>query len=430
MLLRFGCSNHLSIREYQELSFIASSRKDITEGLTQVTGTKLKALPIVAVYGANASGKSNILKSLLFMKHMVVFSQGKFRPEMPIDNIPFGLDPSAKSDESHFECEFIEQAVRYIYGFTILKGQIAREFLYAFPRGHKQTWFLRDESSNKKNFEFGKNLRGRNSIVAELTRSNSLFLSTAAQQNHEQLQPVYSYFSKKLNTSFSLDEAEPDSIVRLLEGGKKNWVLDFLKTADTGIGDAKIEDVEIDNEVMKAVDAAIQSLNSTRLGSSETQTIKFESKFMPKSVTFGHVGREGSVNYFPWRQESAGTKRLLQLLVPILAAVELGGVAIIDEIDSSLHTLLAFRLIDLFRDETFNDRGAQLLFSTHDTNLLCHGHLRQDEIWFVEKNRVGETHVYPLSDFKLRSTDRIEKGYLQGRFGAVPFIGTFKGLHN
>lgn len=317
----------------------------------------------------------------------------------------------------------MENGTRYSYGFSISRHKILNEFLYAFPRGHKQVWFSRDEAA-KERFYFGKNLRGRNSLIAELTRSNSLFLSAAAQQNHEQLGDVYAFFAKNIKSTlgdFSMDIA---AIPQLLESDKKDWVLKFLKAADVGISDATIERVALP-DLAKDL---FQFVNE-RMGTSKESRSNFDQQnFEIKKVNFGHSGSQGKIVFLPFETESSGTQKILSLLGPVLAAIEYGGIAVIDEIDTSLHILVAMRLVELFKNTSINDKGAQLVFTTHDTNLLSCGKLRRDEIWFAEKSREGETHIYPLSDFKTRNTDNLEKGYLQGRFGALPFMGTLEDM--
>jgi uncharacterized protein len=248
MLLRFGCSNFLSIDSFQELSLLASSwRKDdkAREGqaLIDVPHTRNKVLTRAAIYGANASGKSNFLKSLLFMKKIVVNSQTKSKPGEAIDNTAFLLSQNSEMEVSHFECDFVEGGVRYSYGFAISQHRIKSEFLYAFPKGHKQIWFSRD-SDAKDRFKFGKYLKGHNALIAELTRSNSLFLSAAAQQNHEQLGPIYSFFANKI------DSPAPALPVLLNTAGKER-ILHFLELADFGIADIKIVSKRMDSQVVE-----------------------------------------------------------------------------------------------------------------------------------------------------------------------------------
>jgi AAA15 family ATPase/GTPase len=437
MLLRYGCSNHLSIRSFQEISLLASgSLKELTETLLETKSSGIHGLRVAAVYGANASGKTNILKALLFMAHMVEASHRSFSPRSKINNSPFALDDDSYSAASEYECDFVTDGVRYSFGFSLLAGKVLREFLYAFPKGVKQTWYSRDESlPEDERYLFGRALKGRNSLIAELTRDNSLFLSAAAQQDHEQLRPAYTFLTQKITQAIALGIDVEQSVAGMLEGERKSWALDFVSGADTGIADANISSEEMPSFMVKAVKAMIATIQeeekSTQKEHSEIEDFETDEKFLKrKIVSLGHRSASGKPVFLPWRSESEGTKRLLAMMVVVMEALESGSVTIIDEIDASLHTMLVKRIIELFKSPILNPRGAQLVFTTHDTNILCSGLLRRDEIFFTEKNKAGETSIYPLSDFPVRKDDNFEKGYLQGRFGAIPFLGELKAIPN
>lgn len=345
MLLRFGCSNHLSIRSFQEVSFLASALKDDAGLLNAppVSSLGKQTLACAVIYGANASGKSNFLKALLFMRQLVVRSHVGLTPEEEIGNVPFLLEPLAESEPSQFECDFVEDGIRYSYGFAIQKHKILREFLYAFPKGHRQVWFSRDEGANDR-FVFSKNLKGRNTLIGELTRSNSLFLSAAAQQNHVQLSHVYGFFANMIEHAFGpvMDHARvPD----LLEGEKKDWVLRFLKSADIGISDSTVAKEKLSDEQRELILFVFDKLGKKN----KTLPDINQSKFETRNVSLGHRGAGGKLIYLPWESESSGTRTMLSLLVPVLYAIDHGGIAVIDEIDASLHTLVAMRLVELFK---------------------------------------------------------------------------------
>ena len=422
MLFRFSCSNFFSIRDAQELSLIAD-RTVSDRTLFNIPGSNLKALPCAAIYGANASGKSNFLNAIDFARSTIVNSHARFAPDRPISYSIFSLDKKAANEVSQFEFDFDVSGVRYSYGFSILSGFINTEFLYAYPQGHKQSWFVRDNSAKKK-FKFSKYLKGKNAIVADLTRANSLFLSAAAQQNHDQLTPIFEFFGSRLKFFVDHDSSHLPHVAKLLDGPRREWILEFLKGADFGINDFKLEK----EKPAPKFESAMRNF-LVELAPNEEEKKKVPATFgdmlRPK---LGHPGKDNEIVYLPWHAESAGTQRLLELLGPTLDVLETGGVAVIDELDASLHTEIAKSIVRLFKDIKMNTNGAQLLFTTHDTNLLCSGDLNRDEIWFSEKSPFGETVIYPLSDFKVRDTDNFEKGYLQGRFGAVPFVGKLKNV--
>ena len=192
VLIRFRARNFRSLKEEQELSLVASSLKDSPEAVTQVEGLDLGLVRVAAIYGANASGKSNVIKALAYMSSAVQNSQRQWAPEGPIPREPFLLDPQSKLDPSSFEVDLLLDGVRFHYGFTLNDREILEEWLDAYPVGKRQMWFKRKEKA----FTFGKKLVGDNDAIERLTRPNSLFLSAAAQNNHEGLLPLYRWFAE------------------------------------------------------------------------------------------------------------------------------------------------------------------------------------------------------------------------------------------
>jgi AAA15 family ATPase/GTPase len=193
----------------------------------------------------------------------------------------------------------------------------------------------------------------------------------------------------------------------------------FLKCADTGIVDAKLEELELTGKSKQFADS-LRKVFQDNLGDSE---ISMEFETSSRSLTLGHSTSSGETVYLPFFDESRGTARLFDLIVDVYEVLDDGGVFVVDELDNSLHTVLASELVRLFGSPVHNKSGAQLIFTTHDTNLMRHDLFRRDQIWLCEKDRSGATCIYPLTDISVRRTDNIEKGYLQGRFGAVPFWG-------
>lgn len=438
MLLRFGCSNYLSIKDFQEISLISKSAfKEQPESLLHSQHSQQNGLRVIAIYGANAAGKTNIVNSLLFMSRMVRSSHRSFLPDSDVPIQQFALNESSRSDHSHFECDFLESGIRYSYGFSIQNGKISKEFLYAFPNRVKQVWYSRDESIvGSGRFQFGRSLKGRNALISDLTRNNSLFLSAAAQQGHEQLKPVYQFFTKELHKGEAIGSDDQKTLVELLNSEKRDWLLKFVTNADFGIEEFKVETEEMSPAVIRVVSQMFSAVvqeeeneDNKKRASEAFEKLRTNPDFSKKiNVSLGHRSSSGKPIFMPWESESEGTKRLFMIMAPVLKALESGGITIVDEIDASLHTLLVLKVIELYKSPSLNPKGAQLIFTTHDTNILCSEILRRDEIYFVEKNRGGESTVYSLADFPVRKDDNFEKGYLQGRFGAIPFIGDIEAI--
>ena len=408
MLLRFSVSNHLSLRDSQELLFTTSSLKDKTEGLIDCAAApRGTILPAVVVFGANASGKSNLVHALRAMQQMVLFSHTRGDASGGVPRHAFKLDASYADKPSRFEVDFIHEGGRYHYGFEADGTAFLAEWLQVIPKSHRRTLFEREGSD----FRFGRELKGRNHAIAELTRENSLFLSAAAQNNHEQLSSIFGYFlSLKSLMSIDVDGY-------WLHNKEIDYrVIDFLGTLDTGICGYRRRESDIPEELK-----AVRREKLSAVGRTAGASMNVSDTGKDVTVELAHQTQDGAPVYLDLGMESMGTQRLLVMLSLAYRAIDAGAPLVIDELDVSLHTLASAALLQLFCSPTTNPNGAQLIATTHDTNLLGWPGLRRDQIWFTEKDEAGATLLYPLTDIKTRRTDNLEKGYLQGRYGAVPF---------
>jgi len=420
MLLTFGVSNHLSIRKYQQVSLMASKAiKDEAADLLEIAGTDDRALPAIVVYGANGSGKTNLLNSLDFLRQTILKSHTQGGPDSSIPVSPFLLDENSAEQPTKLDCDLVVDGVRLSFGVSLCKQRIHEEYLYAYPNNRQQKWYHRRGDE----IEFGRSLSGKNKATFDLTRTNSLFLSAAANSNHEQLSKIYSYFQ---NTIVPYDEVPPFGQFNYKEfatdGESKTEVLKLLRDADISIVDISSAPKK-ESEKGKEFTTDFVALMEKHLGGRATEFAEqFTEANQVHQIRMMHKG-DGDQNYpLPIDLESRGTRTFLNLLAPAIEALRNGQVLIIDELDTSLHSLLSKRLLSLFNRKESNPHGAQLLFTTHDTNLLSPTCVRRDQVWFTEKSPIGETEAFPLTDFKTRKTDDYEKGYLEGRFGAVPII--------
>ena len=416
MLLRFRVSNHLSIRDMQELSLIATSLRDEERGLIERSAiTQGRILPADVIYGANASGKSNIVDAISFMRKMVVLSHSHGRPDGGVPRKSFELDHNSSENPTYCDMDFIVEDVRYHYGFEATDSAFESEWLYSYPRKRKRMLFERTESS----FQFGRDLKGNNKNIAELTRKNSLFLSAAAQNRHPHLSNIYRFFEMVRvirDTSISgiliskklLDESE---------NGLDQRVIDYLGTIDTGVVDFRRKKFEIPEgfEILqREVVKLLEKFSGEPLGSD------IASEINPDQIELGHRGTDGDTFFLELNSESAGTRRLLIVLSHMFFALDSGGLLCIDELDASLHTNAVETLLKVFCSSDVNSRGAQLIATTHDTNLMNPVILRRDQQWFTEKDQSGATQLYSLSDFRTRKDDNFERDYREGRYGAIP----------
>ena len=415
MLLRFGVSNSLSIRDFQELSFAASSLKDRDEGLIPCAAAPKGAVaPAAVIYGANASGKSNLVGAVAAMRRMVLLSQTRGEPGGGVPRQPFRLDAACAGRPSRFDLDFVIDGVRHHYGFEASDDAFASEWLYDFPGSRRRTLFEREGGE----FRFGRELKGRNAVIADLTRPNSLYLSAAAQNGHERLSRVFGYFQSihgvhavavpGMAASFHLAQEEPGS-----------RTIDFLGRIGAGVVGYRRKEAEDADETEAFQRDVLATMR--KWGDAPAELEAFMIGGWRTAIELAHRGRDGESVYFDLDMESAGTRRLLIVLGSAFRALDEGTLLFVDELDASLHTQAAEAVLRLFCSPGTNPKGAQLVATTHDTNLMRAPALRRDQLWFTEKDADGATRLYPLTDIRTRKGDDVEKGYLQGRYGATPF---------
>ncbi len=424
MLIEFKVKNFRSIRDEQTLSLVATkANKELPDNVidTPLKGLAgLQFLKGAALYGANASGKSNVLLALKFFANLVENSATELKPGDPTGTEPFKLDQNCIADPSEFEVTFESNGVRYLYGITATPQRIIDEYLYAYPEGRAQCWCDRTYSSKLNSYEWKKPSGAfkQDSKLQEYTKENVLFLSQGADLNHQQLTKVYMWFKTKLRfLNLGADGGVSPGITlqRLSDGLKKKQILTLLKSADFNISDIKVTEHELDIESIKS------KLPPELL--SKLMEKGNDKKFSTKEINFEHEDNKGSLVPMDFEdEESAGTQRFFSLLGPWLDTLEEGYTVFIDEIDTSLHPLLVRELLKLLFCAENNQSGAQILFTTHNPVFLDKTLLRRDQIWFTEKDDAGATTLYPLTDYKERGEAAIGKRYLAGVYGGIPFL--------
>lgn len=420
MLLRFEAENVFSIAETQELSLVASKLRGSETGLLPVPGASgLRAVPVALIYGANASGKTNFVQAFMFMRSAILFSHSQGDPEGGVPRVPFALDEESETEPSHFEAEFVVSGSRYIFGFTCDSQSFLTEWLYAFPEGKRRKLYEREG----KNVDFGSTMLGAKKPLVDFMRHNSLFISTATQNDHEELSKLVNFF-RDIQYSGNLS-VSPSTITNTFKEGQVDpRAITFLNTTGTGVVGLEQREKDVPEQV-KILSSEFLAIARKHLGDDAPADMEPSGKDV--EIRLVHQGSTKQ-HALPLRHESAGTRRLLLMMTKIIRALDKGALLIIDELDTSLHTLVAEQILELFTDPKYNPKGAQLIATTHDTNVLACDHLRRDQIWFCEKDNIGVSRIFSLAEFKLRPTDRFEKGYLEGRFGAIPFAGDLSAL--
>jgi len=441
MLLQFLVENFKSFKDETLLNLApAKSLRGIDHTLEQTAGKKVKGLPLAALYGANASGKSNLLEAIAFTQRLVTKGTSG---EEAIAVTPFRLDAACREKPSRFEFVLTHQNVLYTYGFAVTSKRVEEEYLFAHFTSKESRVFERVTNDSEVVVEAGACL-ARNKeekqfvrFVAKGTRPNQLFLTEANERNIDLLKPLMAWFKNSLRIvtpsapSFQLPERTHDS---------KEFASFLSKTmqiADIGIKDIVAEEQELDAQKLPGdipKEVVEKGLRILADGGTDPAAFILSPDGNCYAMRWNQEGNPslillkakykmlgGNDIDFDLEDESDGTRRLMHLAPGLFDLQTSEVVYIIDELDRSMHPLLCRLYVDAF----LKTRGSfgQLVFSTHQTCLLDQELLRRDEVWFVEKDDEGSSHLTSLAEFRVRDDLKVEKGYLHGRFGAIPFLG-------
>ena len=405
MLVSFSIKNFMSIKDKQTFSFVASSDKSLLESNTFEfgSGKNNRLLNSSVIYGANASGKTNLIRAFYFFQDFVRKSATVLQEGQSIFSFkPFKFSKECLSSPGEFEIIFIYEGIRYCYGFALTETRITHEWLTAYPKGKPQKWFERffDAQTQEYTWKIGENFKGEHSSWRALTRPNALFLSTAVQFNSKQLQPVFHWIDKNLIVIFPGIDFNGLLTLNMFDDEQtRARLLNFMQIADLGIEDFQVKKEETNIGLQASTRLyKIAALHKIE-GSTELISLDFD-------------------------QESLGTQKLFWLAGGWIKALQEGAVLLYDELSSSFHPHISRFLINQFHTPHINRKNAQLIISTHDTTLLDESIFRRDQVWFTKKNHEEQsTQLYSLLEYSPRKGEAIEKGYLKGRYGALPFIG-------
>jgi len=411
MFIEFTVSNFRSFKDSHTFSLLASKNKELVDENTFPVNDKTRLLNSAVIYGANASGKSNFFLALSFFFKFTISSGPKLQIGDHIDTEPFLFAKQTRSEPSTFELIFFLNGIRYRYGLAVDTGMVQREYLFAVMKVREVTLFTRvkqDIEINPTYFKEGQKIK-------EAVRENASFLSICAQLNGEIAKSIISYMQNYIVTS-GLSAHGKNTSQKLLEKKGRDAVIKFLSFADIQIRDIKTESV---------------SMDFSGLGDKE-----FEELFKKKmaglkedKVYFSHTVYNGTeaidTQFLDIDDESAGTRKLFEYTGSILDTLERGTPLFIDEFDSRLHPLIIEGIIKMFNSPESNPNHAQLVVSCHAVNIMTNKLFRRDQIWFCEKDQYGATDLYSLVEYDepVRSDASFSKSYLQGKYGAVPYLG-------
>lgn len=413
MIIEFSVYNFKSIADKQTLSMVADKGNELENNIINLDEPKkLRLLRSAAIYGANAAGKSNFINAMTTMASIVSESAtNKNSDDLPVSG--FRLNKEFNDNPTEFEVNFINEGVRYQYGFSATKDQIIDEWLFAFPKGRSQKWFIRlwDDEKKEHEWDLGNSLVGEKNTWMKATRPNALFLSTAILLNSQQLSPVHNWFSNKFKFTELAGWSHDFTANKCIED--KKAILQFLKAADVGIDDIEVKKEKFNpNEMPESMPEPLKDLI--------IQNFKDKDEYVVRTF---HKNSDGKLTAFYLDDESHGTKKIFNFAGPLLHTLQTGNVLFIDELNDNLHPKLVGFIVSLFNDPIINSNGAQLVFTTHETSILSQDVFRRDQIWFVEKDINSSTKLFPLSEFSPRKgRENLEASYLDGRYGALPFV--------
>lgn len=423
MLLEFSVGNFRSFKDPVTFSMVAAPlaarKKELDEHNAFESAGGLKVLKSAALYGANASGKSNLVKSIGFMRQFVIGSSKDTQADEAIDVEAFRLSTETEGGPSFFEAIFCIDGTRYRYGFEVDKGRVHSEWLYHIPSQRETKLFVREGDD----FALSGAFKKEGEDLPERTRSNALFLSVAAQFNGAISQRIVRWFKNIKLVSGLQDFGYRSFTIKSFENEAfRTAILRFVTALDLGISDISVESAEMSEDVLpKSMPSELKKM-LVDFGSDHHTVATVHRKFGGDGTSVGTEVFDMSTH------ESEGTNKIFSLAGPLIDVLWKGMVLVADELDARLHPLITAEIIKLFNSRVTNPKNAQLLFTTHDTNLLSNQVFRRDQIWFAEKNRVGATDLYSLAEYKIdrqrvRNDASFEKDYVAGRYGAIPFVG-------
>lgn len=418
MLLQFSVSNFMSLRDEVILSMAANAKDNEHEAILFNSDKEL-ILPVVAIYGANAAGKSNVFSALATALITIRQSNSRQINDRMSGIIPFAFDEEMPLEPTKFDFIFFSNGRKYQYGFSANPERIFDEYLYEYKTARASKIF---ERTNTDHYSFTKANEQEFKAYVDKNTSNKLLLATATAWNCKKTKDAYQWLEKAIAV-YNIQNLNLIGLQQIENGDDnlRNFLMDTLRRADFNIDGYRFvaKNMTLDDfkKTSEFPDELLEFL--VKIGRID-QGRQYE-------IVTGHnvLSKEGGVKSYdlPFNMESDGTQRMFFLSALCKTAIDSGQTVLIDEIDTSLHPVLVQFLINMFNDKSLNKNGAQLIFSTHDVSLLSLDFFRRDQVYFAEKSRsTGATTLYSLDEFSPRKTENIRRGYLQGRYGAIPFV--------
>lgn len=410
MLIEFTVGNFKSFRDKTTFSMIAANLTSDDPALDRdnviPVRKDLRLLKSAAVYGANASGKSNLGVALRFVRDFVLKSSRETFANAAISVEPFLLDKKRRNQPSFFELVFLLDATQYRYGFEVDKSHVVSEWL--FRAKMKKSCLFRREGQKieiKVSFKEGQGLQDK-------TRSNALFLSVVAQFNGKNAGQLREWFhTLVVETGLQDDKFREYTLESLRDPEQQPHIVSFVQALDLSVDNIMAAKPPLADDLPESLPSEVRQRIIQDVGGIIFTTHRYGDE--PEDFEVFNLDQH----------ELQGTRKLIAMAGPLHSILANGQTMFVDELDARLHPLMTRRIIELFHSPLTNPKGAQLIFATHDTNLLDKSLFRRDQIWFAEKDQQGATHLASLAEYRVRNDAAFEKNYLEGRYGAIPFLG-------
>lgn len=425
MLIEFKFGNYRSFRDEAVLSMEATGLGRLKSSL--ISYNSLNLLPAVAIYGKNGGGKSNVIRAFWLAVQFIKNAQRTQHEDAEIPVRPFLLNDYSKDTPTFFEFTYVLDNVKYIYGFSATKEKVFSEYLYHAPKGQKATVFARTNQE----FTFTEE-KAKRKLISEAVAPNQLFFSVACTMNDAACVSAMKWFREYV--FFSRDYTDiPKQL--LSYSNDKNMlaaISDYAKAADLGIEkmefefkDEEIDDLETITDMPENMKSALSAFMQTLKENSSSSEISLQKSEVKATSYHKGVNKDGEKVSLALElsDESDGTRKLMSIAPAIESVLNKGGLVLVDELEKELHPMLVNYIVAKFQSKNANPNAAQIVFTTHNTELLNMELLRKDQLYFADKSRKdGASELYSISDFSTKTADNIRKGYLAGKYGATPDI--------
>lgn len=426
MLVEFTVKNYRSFRDEAVLSMEATGLSTLKNVLIPFGGIQI--LPGVAIYGKNGGGKSNVIRAFWLAVQFIKNAQKTQHENAAIPVVPFALNDYSASEPTEFSFVYTLDDIKYWYSFAATKEKVYSESLYYAPKKQKALVFAREGQT----FTFTTE-KSRRNLISKVVADNQLFFSVACTMNDEVCAKAMSWFRQMVYFSRDYSDIPRQLLEYSNDSNMLKAIFDYAKAADVGIEDMKFEinskeineEADLPENIPDEVKAAL--VQFMHLLSETSNNAETHLRMGQVTATSIHQGEDKSGNHNMYSielaDESDGTRKLMALAPAIESVLSKGGLLLIDGIEKDLHQALVEFIIAKFQSKKTNQKGAQLIFTTHNTELLSMELLRKDQLYFVDKHiDDGASELYSISTFSTRTTDNIRKGYLLGKYGAIPDI--------